>query len=211
MKTTPIFIALLVIIILGGGVYLYQTNKKMDMVMAALPSATPVVAQPAGSTNPAAPTKADDKPAAEAPAPISPPVTAEKTWLQRCDKDKTGYCEIYQALTLKENKQKLLEVAVGFAKKTDELPQAAIILPLGVDVGKGIVLFIDGKGPGGAPFNACTKDGCYVLATITEEMLTQMKDGKELTVGFFDGAGVAIKVDVPLKEFGTKLAELKAK
>jgi len=128
-------------------------------------------------------------------------------WTKRCNEGEPQYCEIFQRLVIKENNQRLLELAVGYPEGK-ESAQAVMILPLGITVAKGILLAVDEDAANKAEIRSCNQDGCFVVMELPDSLIDTMKTGKTLTVGFLDGNGKQVNVGLSLEGFATKLAEV---
>ena len=100
-------------------------------------------------------------------------------------------CHIEQRLFLNksiggdaQNVGQILSVSVFYTGSEARKPFIVMQLPLGVDLGAGMVLQIDQSPEMKAPFSKCTKAGCEVHSLLTEALLADLKKGNTLKVGF---------------------------
>lgn len=74
--------------------------------------------------------------------------------------------------------------------------------PLGVDLGKGLVLAIDENEPVRLPFHQCTQAGCMSNVTVADDFIQTMRQGNMLLVTFWPyGGAQAVQVNGSLKGF----------
>ncbi len=113
-------------------------------------------------------------------------------WKVVCkEKNDPRSCHIEQRLFLNKlidgtdkNVGQILSVRVFYTGKETRKPFIVMQLPLGVDLQAGMVLQIDQSPEMKAPFSKCTKEGCEVQSLLTEALLTDLKKGNTLKVGF---------------------------
>lgn len=183
--TRKIIAALIVLILIAGGAYVYFQREASMPVAAGTPR---ISTAQTGDTIPA----------------------DGDYWTKRCNEQGEKYCEIFQRLMIEETNQRLIEFAIGFSKESKNTAQAAIVLPLGVMVAEGIVLKIGDEAPAKADYRLCSQEGCFVVMQLPEDFLTSMRKGEKITVSFLDGSGQQINVDLSLQGFAKKIDELKS-
>ncbi len=116
----------------------------------------------------------------------------EDKWKIICQqKNDPQSCHIEQRLFLNKsidgndkNVGQILSVSVFYTGAEERRPFIVMQLPLGVDLQAGMVLQIDQSPEMKAPFSKCTKAGCEVQSLLTEALLTDLKKGNTLKVGF---------------------------
>jgi len=125
-----------------------------------------------------------------------------KDWASRCDKTAAGVkiCYIYQNLLLKTNKQRLLNLTVGYFGK-DKTPTALFTLPLGVSLPGGVSIKIDKRKKVRIRYERCDKSGCIAPLVLRDEQLKAMQTGLKAKVAFFDTRGREISIPVSLLGF----------
>jgi invasion protein IalB len=125
-----------------------------------------------------------------------------RDWTVRCEEATEGgqtSCVIVQRLLLKEQQQRLLDVAVGYL--LDGKPAAFFVLPLGVSLPGGISITVDGGKPVRLRYEYCDGSGCLAPLALSEEMLGAFQGGRWARVAFFSRSGKEISVPVSLLGF----------
>lgn len=148
--------------------------------------------------------------AAEKPA--AGPQVVESGWSVRCpegaDRKKAPRsCEVFQRLQVQQSGMLVSELAVGFPKGR-ETARAAVILPLGVLLEKGIVMKVDEGRPVPVKVEYCTNGGCYAFMDIKNETLEEMKKGKAAHFLFKALGGQNVDLATSLSGFGKVLKEI---
>jgi len=123
-------------------------------------------------------------------------------WRVECTGDgKTLDCRAVQQLFQRESRQLVLTVQVRKAPD----PKAALMavqLPLGLNLTEPVQIKVDNGPVERHPIQTCTNIGCFVTMTAAEKLVTAMRSGGELKIGFQDGNKKPIELSVPLLGFG---------
>ena len=129
-------------------------------------------------------------------------------WIVRCNgtepanvEEKRGKCEIFQRLVFKQNGKRLMEFAIGFPASKD-VAHGIVILPLGMRLEEGARLQVDDGPVMKFKVRYCLADGCYAYLSLNDNVLDQMRKGKDVGLMFSLGAkGEKKKVLMSLKGF----------
>lgn len=148
----------------------------------------------------------------------SPHAAAEESekygnWTAKCEASKgkvQGGCFIFQNLVLREGGQRVLQFAVGYVATT-EAPIALLSLPLGISLPPGVSIRIGDAQPTRVLVERCEPNGCRAGLKLSEDLLTQLREGTQLTVTFHDAERRPIEVPLSLDGFEAGLTALKAK
>lgn len=134
-------------------------------------------------------------------------------WAKRCDKQegKAPYCEVFEVLSVKETKQRFMEMAVGFPNGADKPAAGILILPLGVMVGSGAMVQVDDKTEKSLKISTCLPAGCVTKLDIDAPFLAELTAGKVLNIKFANAEGKTMAAQLPLEGFKPALDSLKAK
>ncbi|PZQ44407.1 MAG: hypothetical protein DI551_10220 [Micavibrio aeruginosavorus] len=200
-----LFYAAIIMVLGGTGSYFYMKKYgHLPDVTEISAFSEPAAAQEPEKTEPSTtPALATDTAEYDTAKPI-------EYWLKRCNDKDTESCEVFQSLSLKENNQRLIEIAVGFPKDMDGQPQIGIIVPLGIAVGKGVDMKVDDKDIVHFDIRTCIPDGCLVLEPMNETLLKSMKSGTKLLATFINnGDQKAINIELALEGFEKALDSLK--
>lgn len=150
--------------------------------------------------------------------PIATSVTAQDTekfgnWTAKCEESRgkvQGGCFIFQNLVLREGGQRVLQFAVGYVATTDA-PIALLSLPLGISLPPGVSIRIGDAQPTRVIVERCEPNGCRAGLKLNEALLSQLRQGTQLTVTFHDAERRPIEVPLSLDGFEAGLESLKAK
>ena len=109
-------------------------------------------------------------------------VFAEKVgdWAVNCEQD---HCQAGQQLFVTKDEQKSRVLSASLMKVKDQLVMQ-MVLPLGVDLRSGIVTRVDENKELHFPFITCVRDGCVTLVPVKGDLISQMKAGNKMKVGF---------------------------
>jgi invasion protein IalB len=77
-----------------------------------------------------------------------------------------------------------------------------IILPLGVQLSPGTRVIVDQNQPRTAPYVICFANGCMADYEASEELIGNMKMGRELQVQSINDQGQVMSLRLPLNDFG---------
>ena len=126
-----------------------------------------------------------------------------KDWAAACETvENTGQrqCYIFQNIALKDSGQRLLHFAVGYVGTTGR-PAAIVTLPLGITLPPGVGLVVDEGEPVRFPLQQCTTNGCRGMLGLSDDLLAQLKAGRQARITFQDGNRREIAVPVSLIGF----------
>ncbi len=132
----------------------------------------------------------------------------EAPWAVICaDANNAETCRMEQTLFVDQTVEgqqkklgKVLSITVLYVGKMARRPLLVMNLPLGVDLRPGMVLRVDKNEEIKAPYLRCTNAGCDVQVELTVELVTQLKKGLKLQVGFRPfGSSKTVVIDASLK------------
>lgn len=150
---------------------------------------------------------------AAAAAGAPPAGKAFKDWVIACEKredGEAGQCYMAQNIALRENGQRLLHVAVGYAADTGaEQPAAVFTVPLGVFLPAGVAVSIDGAEPRRLAVEYCVAVGCRAVLPVDPETEAALKQGRQAQITFQDRTRREIGVPVSLLGFTAALRALR--
>ncbi len=126
-------------------------------------------------------------------------------WRVECTGDgKTLECRALQQLVRKENNQLVAQLVANYPRDA-KLPALTIQLPLGLNLAEPIQLKIDNGPIEKEQVQTCTAAGCFVGMTISDKLLTAMRNGSNLRISMQDSSKKSLSLDVPLLGFGPAL------
>jgi len=134
-------------------------------------------------------------------------------WTAKCEESRgkvQGGCFIFQNLVLREGGQRVLQFAVGYVATTDA-PIALLSLPLGISLPPGVSIRIGDAEPTRVIVERCEPNGCRAGLKLNAALLSQLRQGTQLTVTFHDAERRPIEVPLSLDGFEAGLESLKAK
>lgn len=151
-----------------------------------------------------------DKP----PVPAAAASTEKGTgspWAIRCAKDektgKSGKCEIFQRLVVKETGKRVVEFAVGFPESTDSA-RGVVVLPLGMLLTEDVSMQVDKEKSFSFKPRYCVPEGCYAFVNLNRKLLDIMRAGKEVQISFRALDGKPVNIKLQLEGFGKGLKEI---
>lgn len=118
-----------------------------------------------------------------------------RDWKLLCDDGEK--CRISQAVVTAKYQRVVLQVQVF---KTPE-PTVLFSFPLGVMLNTGWWYQVDRKGEKLRPYEFCDSKRCYAGVKLSDNLLGQYKQGRELKVSFYDAARKKISPVISLKGF----------
>lgn len=152
--------------------------------------------------------------AAASSAQTDPAVPAETAWKLICPEATADApaqpCSLIQNLVAGEQKQRLLTVIMQKQPAAPASYGLTIALPHGVLFPPGISVQIDDAAATKLAVQTSDQNGAYTGTPVDAAMLTAMKGGKTLKIGFSTNGGQNIIVPVTLKDFGPGLKQLDA-
>jgi len=147
----------------------------------------------------AAPVVADDaKPKNE---------VVEQGWTSHCDKpatkDAPKYCEVANALVMKDSHMQVATFAVGFPDKNSKTARGAVVLPLGILVQQDVIMNVDdSKTPFTFRVQYCTPGGCFSYINLSPAVIEDMKKGSKAHFSFAAVGPQKIDIAFSLSGFG---------
>ncbi len=124
-------------------------------------------------------------------------------WTARCEQAPGANlerCFIFQNLVLKESGKRLVHMAVGYLAANGQAA-AVITMPLGISLPPGASISVDGGAPRSIVIERCDSDGCVGAVTLSEQLVSDLKRGREARISFHDGTRRRIAVPVSLLGF----------
>jgi hypothetical protein len=76
-----------------------------------------------------------------------------------------------------------------------------VSVPVGVNLKDGLELMIDGANRQALTYASCQSNGCFATFDMDAKLIDTIRKGKNLSVGFSDGQGSKVKVDISLVGF----------
>ena len=136
-----------------------------------------------------------------------------KDWSARCEKPKGSeneQCYIFQNLVTKKDDKfiQVLNVLIGFIT-TDGKPGLYATAPLGVSLPHGIQLQIDDGKAVRFGYRHCNNNGCLGALALTDELVKQMKSGKQAVITIHSGAQKPLSIAVSLQGFTAGFTSLR--
>ena len=150
---------------------------------------------------------------AASPSPSGTPAPAPPTpgWAGHCgsaSRDAPLECAIEQNAVLTKTGQVVVLVVIRVPGDT-RAPLAFVQLPLGINLPAGAKFQVDDGKAIDLPVQTCENRGCYASTSVTPELLTALRSGKQLKVSFQDLAKETITVPMPLNDFATAYDKIK--
>ncbi len=131
-------------------------------------------------------------------------------WQVRCGQApgaKKEKCALVQSVKAEDRPNVALTVI--FLRSYDGQKQLLrIVAPLGVLLPTGIGLKIDNVDVGNAPFLKCGADGCVTEITVSDEVMSKMKSGKNAVFIIFQTPEFGIGVPIALGGFADGILSL---
>ena len=125
-------------------------------------------------------------------------------WQMRCETPPGApgeQCALMQSVAAIDRENVALKVIV--LKTADQQSRIMRVLaPLGILLPSGLGLRIDDKDVGRAGFVRCMAIGCVAEVILGDELITQMRSGKEATFIIFQSPEAGIGIPVELAGFG---------
>lgn len=140
-----------------------------------------------------------------------PQTADENAWRIRCDDsaldDTSRQCEMFQRLSLMETGQRVMEFAVGYPPEKDQA-RGVLVLPVGVLLNEAMTIQIDQNPSFSFKVRYCLQDGCYAFLTLSDSVVSMMKNGKLMRVGFTALDEEAVSLDLVLTGFNEGLERI---
>lgn len=134
-----------------------------------------------------------------------------KDWTARCETppgSTVERCYIFQNIVLKDSKQRVLHMAVGFLAANDK-PAAVLTMPLGISLPPGVSISIDDAPPKPVVVERCDPSGCIGAFALDDSSIAALRAGRQAHVHFYDGTRRKISVPVSLLGFTAGFASLR--
>lgn len=121
---------------------------------------------------------------------------AYQDWALRCQDDET--CKLEQQVFVKgADKAPLVHVIFHSQGQSHDLA-TLLVVPLGVLIGPGLQLRVDGGSPQTFPLNHCRSEGCLAVFPLSTELRQSLEAGREAQLSFHTLNGRRIGVPVSL-------------
>ena len=144
---------------------------------------------------------------------------ASTPWTKVCTDEKNDascFIVLHQYLMKKvggkeQKAGRVLQVTIKFTQAAKKrVPVISLQLPLGVNLQSGVVVKIDKNKEFNLPYLQCRKFGCDVSTKINTQLLTRLKKGSNMMVGFVAWGNTKTSLmKVPLKGFTKIYKQLK--
>ncbi|MGN6571701.1 MAG: invasion associated locus B family protein [Pseudolabrys sp.] len=161
------------------------------------PAAKPAApaAQPAQPAQPAAP-------AAPGQAAQGEPQLMYSPWMKVCGKGPDTNNKQVCVVTKDGRLENGMPVAiVQLFEPEGEQKVLRITVPLGMQLQHGTRVIVDQNQPMQAPYKICFPVGCMADYPATDDLITKMKKGQQITVQAINLQGTAISLPLPLADF----------
>jgi invasion protein IalB len=128
-----------------------------------------------------------------------------KDWSTRCEVPKGSeneQCYIFQNLVTKKDDKfiQVLNVLVGFIT-ADGKPGLYATAPLGVSLPHGVQLRIDDGEAVRFGYRHCNNNGCLGALALSDELIEEMKGGKQAIITIHSGGQKPVSIAVSLQGF----------
>lgn len=176
----------------------------LGLAAAASLAAAPAVAQ---TKKPAAKPAQNKTPAAkpaQAPqqAAQGQPQLMYSPWMKVCGNDKSVNNKKVCVITKDGRLENGMPVAIVQLFEPEGQPKVLrVTVPLGMQLQHGTRVIIDQGKPVNEPYKICFPVGCMSDYPVTDEMITEMKKGKMITVQAINMQGTPISLPLPLADF----------
>lgn len=133
-------------------------------------------------------------------------------WAVRCgqlgeEQGNREVCEMLQRVSVEETGQPVMEMAVGYVPDTSE-PVAVFTLPLGVRLPPGVQIQVDDQEPSRFPMQLCMNQGCRADLLLDDELLAQLRRGRQAEITVLDPGGQPVVLPVSLIGFTSALERI---
>lgn len=131
-------------------------------------------------------------------------------WSVRCErprKEEPGQCYIFQEVVTREERQRVLQVAIGYLPDSAQ-PIALLTLPLGISLPRGAILRVDNEPPVRFPIERCELKGCRGGLKLRARLVAALRTGTTAEVTFHDASRQPISVTLSLRGLAAGLDAL---
>jgi invasion protein IalB len=193
-------------------------GRALTATLAALGLATAFFLAPAALAQ--QPPPAAKKPAAQKPAPAAKPAQAPpgqpqqqdaangqpalmySPWMKVCGKGQDTNNKQVCVLTKDGRLENGMPVVVvQLFEPEGEQKMMRVTVPLGMQLQHGTRAMIDQGAPVNEPYKICFPIGCVSDYPVSDDMIKQMKKGKQITVQAINMQGTPISLQLPLADF----------
>jgi len=131
-----------------------------------------------------------------------PPALLYSSWMKVCNKNASTnnkqVCTVFKDGRL-ENGRPI--VAVQLIEPEGQAKLLRVIVPLGTQIRHGTRVIIDQSAPLTEPYAMCIPLGCMSDYPVTDEMIKQLKKGKQIVVQAINFNNTPISLPLPLADF----------
>lgn len=110
---------------------------------------------------------------------------AARAWRKQCGGQNKDQCFVEQMVVV--NKRVVMVGSFGYKSPTE--PVAVITVPLNTLLKAGLALKIDDKKQVSVPYDLCGRQGCRVEYPLSVDMISDLRSGKALNVGWRSADG----------------------
>jgi invasion protein IalB len=140
--------------------------------------------------------------AGAAAAQQSPPALMYSPWMKVCGSGKDTNGKKVCVVTKDGRLENGMPVAVVQLFEPEGQPKILrVTVPLGMQLQHGTRVIIDQGQPVNEPYKICFPVGCMSDYPVTDDMIKQMKKGKQITVQAINMQGTPISLPLPLADF----------
>jgi invasion protein IalB len=165
-------------------------------------------AKPAPKAAPAKPPQAQPQPQAQ-PVPPQPPAQEQAApqlmyspWMKVCGQGQDTQNKKVCVVTKDGRLENGMPVAIVQLFEPEGQPKVLrVTVPLGMQLAHGTRVIIDQGAPVNEPYKICFPVGCMSDYPVTDEMIANMKKGKNLIVQAINMQGTPISLPLPLADF----------
>jgi invasion protein IalB len=151
---------------------------------------------------PAAPPAAQQPPQNGAAAAQGQPQLMYSPWMKVCGKGQDTNGKQVCVLTKDGRLENGMPVAIAQLFEPEGQPKMLrVTVPLGMQLQHGTRVIIDQEQPVNEPYKICFPVGCISDYPITDDVITKMKKGKQITIQAINMQGTPISLPLPLDDF----------
>lgn len=120
---------------------------------------------------------------------------------------KNEVCALVQSVTAEDRNN--VGLTIYYQRFSDGTRVLRVFAPLGVLLPPGLGLKIDNRDIGNAPFMRCHSFACFAQVVVDENLLKQLREGKQAVFIIFQTEEAGIGIPISLNGFDKALAALK--
>ena len=164
--------------------------------------AQPKKPAPKAAQKPAAPPAQQPQQNGAAAAQQGQPTLMYSPWMKVCGKGQDTNGKQVCVLTKDGRLENGMPVAIAQLFEPEGQPKMLrVTVPLGMQLQHGTRVIIDQGQPANEPYKICFPVGCISDYPITDDMIKQMKQGKQIVIQAINMQGTAISLPLPLDDF----------